>query len=508
MPLSSRRGQSLIELLIALGIGTLFIIGAIGALSVTLRLDSQTTHSQPGIELANELIEELRTISNADWHTLGDLTQDGATVYQITPTPTFYATSTGKETVTLNGTPYQRYFLLAPVYRDEDEQIISPPGILDPSTIQVTAIAEWSQYGQTNDVRVVSYLARTRNRLWIQTDWKGGPAGDGPTTNPGDQYTSETNTATTTAGQISIADFSANRQSTSGNGIDATYRYGWSDVTGWIDFLTYNNITLGANATTTGYASSSIGAIALDCATSPNGDICPSALFGVMQDGSGNLSGFGWNDVAGWVSFNCASENPPLGNCSDQPGGVDHKVTVDPVSGFLKGWAWSDSIGWISLNCDHSDPSDPLFISDPANANTCPAGAPRNGVGLASNYAVKTGASTVSVAELTSMIFDTGSPHGVALNTLTWLGDPALGTRVSFQIASGNTATGAWTTDFKGIDGTSGSYYQPTDRGMPIKIRRQDHTNVRYIRYKVRLESNSLFTTSPTVRDIIINYSL
>ncbi len=516
MSLNSRRGQSLVELIVALGIGTLFIIGAIGALTVTLRLDSQSSHSQPAIELTNALIEELRTISNADWHTLDNLTKDGTTEYQVTTTTTFYAASTGKEPVTLNETTYERYFVLDPVYRDADEQIVDSSGTLDPSTLKVTAITEWSQYGQTLDVRFVTYLGRIRNRLFTQTDWSGGFTNtDGVVSTLPTEFTTSTNIRYSTAGSLTIASTTANLQSTSGNGIDATYRYAWNDVIGWIDFLAYNNVTLSPNTTTTGYGSSSIGYVALDCATSPGGDICPppgggSSLFGAYQDGSNNLSGFGWNDSAGWISFDCASAN----NCSNV-GGVDYHVGID-AQGFLTGWAWSDSIGWISFNCDHSQAGDPIGVSMCPND---PGLGSRQGNASSSDYAVKTGASTVSVGELTSLVFDTGMADGVALNTLTWLGNPGdlpVGTRVLFQLATSNCTNGAtnapacnvggW--NFVGPSGTNSDYYAPLDRNIPIKIKRAYHNNVRYIRYKIHLESDSSLSYKPTVRDVIINYSL
>ena len=44
----------------------------------------------------------------------------------------------------------------------------------------------------------------------------------------------------------------------------------WNDEIGWIDFYTTGNVTV-TSAQLSGYASSSAGVIALDCATSPSG---------------------------------------------------------------------------------------------------------------------------------------------------------------------------------------------------------------------------------------------
>jgi hypothetical protein len=253
--------------------------------------------------------------------------------------------------------------------------------------------------------------------------------------------------------------------------IDATYRWAWNDTIGWIDFYSTANVNV-ASAQLTGYANSSVGYIALDCATSPNGNICAASNFKVSNDGSGYLSGWAWNDGIGWISFDSAAAGSSY----------VYQVIISPSTGDFSGWAWNDIVGWISFNC--------------YDTNSC----------ATSDYKVKTVWRSVSTSgNLTSSIFDTGVSSGMAINTIMWQGNKPSGTGVKFQIASSNSSSGPWS--YLGPDGSDTTYYTPTDANIPVQINLAQHNNKRYFRYKIFLESNASQTESPRVDDVIINYS-
>jgi len=194
--------------------------------------------------------------------------------------------------------------------------------------------------------------------------------------------------------------------------IDSTYRYAWNDTIGWIDFYSTGNVSV-SSTQLTGYASSSVGYIALNCNSTPNGDICATRNFKVSNDGSGNLSGWAYNDGIGWISFASSTATST------------YQVSVSPTTGDFSGWAWNDVVGWISFNC--------------FGTNTCPPSGP-------SDYKVKTNWQAVSASgNLTSSIFDTGVTNGTAINTIMWQGNQPAGTSVKFQIASVNSLTGGGT---------------------------------------------------------------
>mgnify|MGYP001589019153 FL=1 len=253
--------------------------------------------------------------------------------------------------------------------------------------------------------------------------------------------------------------------------IDATYKWAWNDTIGWIDFYSTGNVNV-SSTQLSGYATSSVGFIALDCATSPNGNICATSNFKVSNDGSGNLTGWAYNDAIGWISFDSGTASSSYA----------YQVTVNTSTGDFSGWAWNDIIGWISFNC--------------LQPNICGT----------SNYKVKTNwVATLATAELTSSIFDTGVSTGVALNTIMWQGNLPTDTGVKFQISSSASSTGPWS--YFGPDGSNTTYYQPTGDNVPSQINLAYHNNHRYFRYKIFLTSNAAQTLSPRVDDVIINWS-
>lgn len=250
--------------------------------------------------------------------------------------------------------------------------------------------------------------------------------------------------------------------------------FAWGDVIGWIDFYSTDTVEV-SSAKLTGYASSSVGDISLDCATTRAGNICGTSSYSVINDGSGNLSGWGWNDTYGWISF-CGGQNS-----NDCPGSVAYRVLIDPTTGYFSNYAWNDVVGWISFNC-----------ADPSVCGT-------------SNYKVKTSWVTVPMSgTLESNIYDTGIAAGAQLNSFLWHGSQPAGTQVKFQFASANATSGPW--NFIGPDGTANSFYTvPPNTSQPIGFGL--HTNRRYFRYKIVLYSDQAQQVSPRVDEVIVNWS-
>ncbi|TSD01911.1 MAG: Uncharacterized protein Athens071426_607 [Parcubacteria group bacterium Athens0714_26] len=260
--------------------------------------------------------------------------------------------------------------------------------------------------------------------------------------------------------------------------ISSAYRWAWNDAMGWIDFYSSGNVSVTTNELT-GYASSQVGDISLNCSSTPNGDICsgPAGSWKVSNDGMGALSGWAWNDNIGWISFSCLN----TGNCSI----YNYEVTVDG-DGYFNGYAWNDVVGWISFNC--------------ANPGTNGCSSP----GI--DYKVKTTPFISKKANLTSSTFDTGVAQGVSFNSLIYQGTKPAGTDVKFQFASSDTASGPWI--FKGLDGSDATYYVPTGPNVPVLLIYSQNNNKRYFRYKIFLDSDQSQTVSPIVDQVIINWSL
>jgi hypothetical protein len=255
--------------------------------------------------------------------------------------------------------------------------------------------------------------------------------------------------------------------------------YAWNDLLGWIDF--YNTLTVEVS----GYASSSVGDISLDCATTRIGNICGQSNYQVLNDGTGGLSGWGWNDAYGWISF-CGGQSTAA--C---PGSIatssSYQVQINPTtgtftdSGIHRNYAWNDVIGWISFNCD--------------NTNGCST----------SNYEVDSSwAAAAASGTLESAILDTGVAAGAQMNSFTWYGYLPTGASVGVQFASAATSTGPW--NYVGPNGTSGTSYTSLP-GVWTQADFRPHANKRYYRYRLILTSNLAQTESPRIDDIKINWS-
>ena len=537
LSVSSRRGQSLIELIVAIGIGVLFITAAIGIISLSFRLDFQNKFSQTAGGLAQETLEQVITFANADWHNI-DTLENTTPYHPVFSGGFFTAAESGSSTVSLEGAgDYEVSFMTDRVYRDTDPGnvdgfVAAGSGTYDPSTIKITVSAEQTgQVDRSQRASLVHYLTRSRDRVWWQQDWSAGSSTPWGTAS----FSNATNTAwgdqalvpPETAGQLTIFDKTKNLQASVGNGIDPQHHYAWNDVTGWIDFIYYHNITVGSAIT--GYAqSSAIGDIALNCNSTPNGNICltppgnPAVSdFAVMQDANGIVYGFGWNDQVGWISFNCSNGDAtnPNGNCATNnscpvgqspcsvAGGNDYNVSIDG-SGYFHGMAWNDAIGWISFNSADCD------LNSNGYVDVACAGDDTTTQAFA--YDVKSGANVNGVGELESITYDTARNGGAGFNTIMWQG-AALpsGARVLFQTASSDCSNGAnnaptctsGTWAFVGPAGTANDYYEPTGPNVPMRINRTYHNNDRYMRYRLLMLSDTALVNGPTVYDVIINWS-
>lgn len=269
--------------------------------------------------------------------------------------------------------------------------------------------------------------------------------------------------------------FASNVSATTNISSGAYEHWAWNDVIGWIDFYSTYKVKV-TSYEISGYASSSVGYISFDCGDTPNGNVCnpPTLSWSVTNDGSGNLSGWAWNDAIGWISFdNVTAGSPYL-----------YQVRID-AGGNFSGWAWNDVIGWISFNC-----------SDIA------------GLCTTSNYKVKTSwSATAATGTLLSSIIDTGVSGGAAFNSIMWQGSQPAGTAVKFQFASA-TSTSNFPTPI-GPGGTSDptDVYPTTGPNTPVALIRANHNNHRYFRYKIILQSDVSQTLSPKVDNVIVNWS-
>ena len=471
------RGQSLIEIIVALTVGVVLVGGVSTLIGLNIRTSYDAKTIQAATALAQEVSDKVKSVAEADWHNIYNLNKGSTYQYFISTTTPSIVINSGAELISSDGKNFNRYFYVENVNRTNCgmgdittnaatscDTAFPTSGVGDdPLTQKITVVV---LLNGTEILRQIEFLIRSKNVSVSQMDWSGGSGQLGPTANVGNKFYSSSNIdSTSTPGWISVSSVNIG----SSTGYLAT-GYGWNDNISWVDFSSPGTAKVFTDHLG-GYANSSVGYIALDCATSPNGNICGSSNFKVYNNGTGSLSGWAWNDGIGWISFDS------VGGGSTYP----YNVSIDS-SGNFHGWAWNDNIGWISFNCDNT---------------SCPP-----------NYSVTTSWSNPSsaIGTLDSSIFDTGSNLGAALNSVIWQGDPGTSGSVYFQIASSNNPVGPW--NFVGPANITspdcslaGSCYTGSvNQTIPVNIRLNN--NVRYFRYRALLKGTA------KVDSVVVNYSL
>lgn len=194
------RGQSLVEVLIALAVGTILVLGIILAIQFSLKVNRDSEKIQISSALAHELMDNIKIFVQSDWHNILNLATTSVNHYYLNTTTTPFSAVAGEENITLSTTTYIRYFYVDDVYRDSSGKITSGSGTFDPSTKKITVVYRWE--GGNNRL-IISYVTRSHNNIFIQTDWSGGGGQIGPITSINNKFDTSTNIDfSTTSGSI------------------------------------------------------------------------------------------------------------------------------------------------------------------------------------------------------------------------------------------------------------------------------------------------------------------
>lgn len=97
--LKPNKGQSLVEILIAIAIGSIMIAAAAAVISVSLKINAQAGRNQTGTALAKELLENVRVWGEKDWHNIANLATSSANGYFLIPSSSSLAVASGTESV-------------------------------------------------------------------------------------------------------------------------------------------------------------------------------------------------------------------------------------------------------------------------------------------------------------------------------------------------------------------------------------------------------------------------
>lgn len=169
------KGQSLVELLIALALSVMVIGGALRLMVFLTRSGAYDPVAQTGALLAIDLMSSATAAAAGSWPAIASLTiathyylEAGGGGFTVKQPP-------GDETKIVNGISYVRYFTVSSVLRDGSDAIATV-GTDDPSTKKITVVVSWVYGGKPYNHTIEKYVVRTRNEVSRQTDWVGGPA--------------------------------------------------------------------------------------------------------------------------------------------------------------------------------------------------------------------------------------------------------------------------------------------------------------------------------------------
>lgn len=201
-----REGQSLVEVLIAVAIGTVLIVAGVALIVPALQSNAQSAKIQMASSLGKELLDNMRVWSEGNWNNVLALATGTANTYYLNTTSSPYTVAgVGSiQSMVVGTSTYERYFYLSDVYRDGSGNIVASGGTYDPSIKQVTVGYNWLGGPATNTM--TTYLVRARNNVVTQNDWSGGPNQSSPETSTNNQFASSSNIDySTSTGSIYVA---------------------------------------------------------------------------------------------------------------------------------------------------------------------------------------------------------------------------------------------------------------------------------------------------------------
>lgn len=155
----NKKGQSLIELLVALGLSAVLLPALLTALVSTREGRVQQNQRLQAMTIAKEAEEAVRVVREKDWNTFAA----NGTYHPVISDSTWQL---GSGAVTVGG--FTRAVVIADVLRDATGAIVATGGAPDPSTKKVTITVSWSSL-YPSSVTTTLYLARFNNLSWIQT---------------------------------------------------------------------------------------------------------------------------------------------------------------------------------------------------------------------------------------------------------------------------------------------------------------------------------------------------
>jgi Tfp pilus assembly protein PilV len=152
-PLSHQTGLSLVEVIIATSIISVFLVTLVSVYNLYLTLSLSNIKKVEATFLAEEGIEVLRTVRDESW--------DGITAFTSgVPYDVVFSGGNWQATTTINKLDglYERRIVLDDVMRNGSSDIVESGGINDPDTKKITVTVSWSDKNATTTKVIYSYM--------------------------------------------------------------------------------------------------------------------------------------------------------------------------------------------------------------------------------------------------------------------------------------------------------------------------------------------------------------
>ncbi len=96
-----RRGQSLIEILIAVAVGAILVVGTLSIIAPTLKTSGDATRVQVASALGKELLDNARVMFEGNWHIMDNMSTSSANRYFLNSSASPFGFATGTESQVL-----------------------------------------------------------------------------------------------------------------------------------------------------------------------------------------------------------------------------------------------------------------------------------------------------------------------------------------------------------------------------------------------------------------------
>lgn len=164
-----------------MAVGTLAVLAAVTVLTLILRIGRQDVFFQTAVFLEKDLLDKVAVTAERDWLLVSGLS-GGGEYYLLPAGGGNFNPIAGREMKSIDGRAYERFFRVSDVSRDSGGEIVSSGGVNDPSTKRADVSVEWQFGGDLSSSSASQYITRSRNFIFRQSDWSGGPNAADPAT--------------------------------------------------------------------------------------------------------------------------------------------------------------------------------------------------------------------------------------------------------------------------------------------------------------------------------------